>query len=316
MKTEEFPGPMTMVRIDGVRIRKLREGQGLTQLYLATSVGVTTDTISRWENKRYPNIKKENAIKLAEALKVQLSEILDNGQEEVSSSAAQPNQDEIAPHSTPVIGTKQHLSIRKSWPLLLLSATLGAIIMAFVYFYQSLQHTSHIAASRIAPSHFTTGQPFPVLLQIKGALGKPTAIIIKEELPSGATFLAGIPKTTGNTSDKSVIKWLDKVSSDTTYAYIVSIRAEQGKTLRLRGTCSTRGLKRQAIGGAGEITSSQFHWADYNKDNSIDDREILLVYDLYSELNNLDLDLDQIEEIWLGSGYRWDRDEKSFLILP
>ena len=67
MSEQIYPGPSQMTRIDGDKVRSLREAKGLTQLYIATVVGVTTDTISRWENKRYPSVKEENARKLAEA---------------------------------------------------------------------------------------------------------------------------------------------------------------------------------------------------------------------------------------------------------
>ena len=77
MSEQIFPGPSQMVKIDGSKVRSLRESKGLTQLYIATVVEVTTDTISRWENKRYPSIKEENALKLAEALEVTLDDILE-----------------------------------------------------------------------------------------------------------------------------------------------------------------------------------------------------------------------------------------------
>ena len=70
-----------MVKIDGSKVRSLRESKGLTQLYISTVVGVTTDTISRWENKRYPSIKEENALKLADALEVSLEQILEKEEE-------------------------------------------------------------------------------------------------------------------------------------------------------------------------------------------------------------------------------------------
>ena len=41
-----------IVPLDGLRARKIRETKKLTQLYVANVVGVTTDTISRWENNR------------------------------------------------------------------------------------------------------------------------------------------------------------------------------------------------------------------------------------------------------------------------
>ena len=78
MSDNIYPAGPAMVKIDGSRIRAIREEKGLTQLYVATAVEVTTDTVSRWENKRYPTIKKENGLKLAEALEVELSEILDS----------------------------------------------------------------------------------------------------------------------------------------------------------------------------------------------------------------------------------------------
>ena len=67
-----YPGGPVMVKIDGSKVRQIREQKGLTQLYIATAVDVTTDTVSRWENKRYPSIKKENGLRLAEALEVPL----------------------------------------------------------------------------------------------------------------------------------------------------------------------------------------------------------------------------------------------------
>ena len=44
--------------IDGKKLRLFRERQKLTQLYLATSVEVTTETISRWENNKHPTFKR------------------------------------------------------------------------------------------------------------------------------------------------------------------------------------------------------------------------------------------------------------------
>ena len=56
------------VCLDGGEVKRQRELHGLTQLYVSKVVGVTTDTISRWENNRYPTIRRENAINLADAL--------------------------------------------------------------------------------------------------------------------------------------------------------------------------------------------------------------------------------------------------------
>ena len=79
---------MSSVNIDGSKIKTLREQQGLTQLYLATVVEVTTDTISRWENRHYQSIKRENAEKLAEALEVSLEELLEKVERNQRSTAS------------------------------------------------------------------------------------------------------------------------------------------------------------------------------------------------------------------------------------
>ena len=88
MSDKTYPGPAQMVKIDGTQVRRLREAKGLTQLYMATVVGVTTDTISRWENKRYPSIKVENGRKLAEALEVNLEEILEKEEKKPAAATA------------------------------------------------------------------------------------------------------------------------------------------------------------------------------------------------------------------------------------
>ena len=67
---------LASIAIDGAAIKTIRETKKLTQLYVASVVGVTTDTISRWENNRYPTIRRDNAEKLATALEVRLAEIL------------------------------------------------------------------------------------------------------------------------------------------------------------------------------------------------------------------------------------------------
>jgi transcriptional regulator with XRE-family HTH domain len=72
------------VCLDGATARRIREAKQLTQLYVSKVVGVTTDTISRWENNRYPSIKRENALRLAEALEVPVEEVLQNGTGECS----------------------------------------------------------------------------------------------------------------------------------------------------------------------------------------------------------------------------------------
>ncbi|MHB8765688.1 MAG: helix-turn-helix domain-containing protein, partial [Deferrisomatales bacterium] len=67
------------LRLDGDRIRTLREDKGLTQLYVAEVAGVSVATVSRWENNRTPAVKRENAEALAQALEVEVDQILQPG---------------------------------------------------------------------------------------------------------------------------------------------------------------------------------------------------------------------------------------------
>src|SRR6185369_18076233 len=87
-KAEKSPAPV--VSIDGNKIRTIREANKLTQLYVASVVGVTTDTISRWENNRYPSIKRDNALRLAGALEVDLAAILKEEEPATPSAEATP----------------------------------------------------------------------------------------------------------------------------------------------------------------------------------------------------------------------------------
>jgi hypothetical protein len=69
------------------------------------------------------------------------------------------------------------------------------------------------------------------------------------------------------------------------------------------------------IAGNNRIEFAPFHWADSNKDNYIDDLEILAVYEDYSDATGLDLEMDLIEDIWFGSGYTWNKETMQFEII-
>ena len=71
-----------------------------------------------------------------------------------------------------------------------------------------------------------------------------------------------------------------------------------------------------AITGASEIAIANFHWADANRDGRISDEEILAVYDRYSALDQLDYKWGEIDDIWSGTGYRWDAAQRKYVIIP
>ncbi|WP_457577016.1 helix-turn-helix transcriptional regulator [Desulfomarina sp.] len=312
---ENLPhGAMAMVKIDGTKVRQLREKQGLTQLYVATAVQVTTDTISRWENKRYPSIKKENGLKLAEALGVDLEELLETTEPVIKQRAGADRENtRDAWQSLPA---SRYNGIKKAWPLLILSATIGSLIVAIAFYFLQTPPAAKLNAIRILPRHCIAGQPFPVIIKVNGATRSSIAIILKESLPPGSRILKVYPEPSGNSTKGKILKWLLKIQNKALFSYLVSIEGKPGEKHVFKGTLSINNGPADSltINGDHEIILGKHHWADTNSDNIISDSEILAVYDLYSDIKGLKLDMDMIEEIWLGSGYRWNRQTDMFEI--
>lgn len=314
MTDNPFAGPMSMIKIDGAKIKLLREQQGLTQLYLATAVEVTTDTISRWENRRYPSIKRDNGLKLAEALNVQIEDLLEhipeNVPEEERSEATLPDLSHTTGHHDTAESAR-----KKNWPLFILSGMLLSFGIAFTWYFFYVQSSSSFSATRILPPHCIAGQPFPVVIKVTGAPALATALIIKEFIPDNGTISATSPKVANAGQKNKQIKWLKKIKNTAFFAYIVSVSGKDEETVNFNGTAAISHDPESPIVGQNTITIGHYHWADSNKDNIISDDEILSVYDQYSEITAIDFDIDLIEEIWLGSSYLWDKATGTFKII-
>ena len=314
MTDNSFAGPMSMVKIDGAKIKLLREQQGLTQLYLATSVEVTTDTISRWENRRYPSIKRDNGLKLAEALNVQLEDLLEDGTDDTQEEETLPPPPPSDNKPQKNLPARQP-GVRKIWPLLILSGTLLLIVIAFLWYFYLSRNAGELTAERILPPHCIAGQPFPVVISVVGGPTAPTALIIKETPPANGTITATSPKVTTAGLKNNQIKWLKKIDGKAFFAYVVSIPGKEQETAQFSGTAAISHESESPITGPGTIVISHYHWADTNKDNSISDEEILAVYERYGAITGIDLDIDLIEEIWLGSSYQWDAATATYKII-
>lgn len=302
-----------MVKIDGSRIRALREEKGLTQLYLATAVAVTTDTISRWENRRYPTIKKENAEKLAEALEVGLDEILDAGEKSTPAPAVvEVESDGDRQEDTPPVSAP----VTIKW--IAAPVALCLFLIAGWFFWSAA--TMEITAVRIMPEHSVPGQPFPVIIRVLGGGEGNVPFIIRENIREKAVVASLQPKATVAAVDGgSQIKWINKLSSPADLAYTLTSSAmEVGGSVNLQGTITVRkfGGSDQQIGGRQTVQLAPFHWADSNRDNRIDDQEILAVYADYAEIDGIELGLSSIEDIWFGSSYKWDQERNIFVITP
>lgn len=320
------PGGVPIVKIDGLRVRRLREEKGLTQLYVSTVVGVTTDTISRWENRRYPTIKKENALKLAEALEAGLEEILE--QETLPSHDQVPEQPlETPPPPSPPDSDKAvpPAAPRKSPKNMLWFALAGSLVLIFLAVLFSWWRLSEvpvdISVSRSLPRHVPPGQPFPVVITITINSDKPYPLIVKESLPPECRPVKGLPEFTAINAEDGQLKWISTLAENpTVFSYIVTSRrnAEIGRQLVFDGQVTmrqgdTRGI---ATGGDTGLSLEPYHWADSNKDGRIDDEEILTVSERYGAIESLDFDMELIEDIWSAKGYNWDGKTGRYIITP
>lgn len=303
-----------MVKIDGDKVRQLREQKGLTQLYIATVVQVTTDTISRWENKRYPTIKKENGLRLAEALEVDLEEILkiEEDSDESPEMVEPAGQPETTPPPTP--------RARSRWPLftaVVAMAVALAATLAYLQFF-SKEQPVEIQARRILPPGCTVGQPFPVAIEVKIPHDNQLAIIVKEQLPTAIRVKATSPPLPSPEPKNNSLKWLKKIEGKGLFTYIATLKEPLSAGQVFSGSVATGndGGKSFNTAGPSSIKLTTFHWADSDGDNIISDQEILAVYDQYGDLEKLGIDVDLIEEIWLGSGYSWNEKKKTYEVLP
>jgi transcriptional regulator with XRE-family HTH domain len=311
----EFDPPFN---IDGDKLRKLREKNKVTQLYLATVVGVTTETISRWENRRYPTIKKENALKLAEALQVSLDELLDT-QEETQPSAETVYFEEPAPDQPPIVTQPEAKPTQpkptRLLPRILLPLCLGLALLSWLFLFKVPSST--LTATRYLPDHVLAGQVFPVLIEVVADTTNPATLMLRESLPEQCLPLAAAPPFIGQNEDAHFIKWIGKVeaSGRNRFAYLarVSEDTEPGRRLSFAGNLiiGRQGGDEPKVAGTQVTEVALFHWADKNRDNRIDDYEILSVYEFFPNFRELGLDLTEIEKIWAGRGYRWNSETKT-----
>lgn len=307
----------TSVDINGDKIRTVREQKGLTQLYLATVVGVTTDTISRWENRRYPAIKLDNAKKLAEALEIPLEELLAVAQPADSDAA---EEGESAPEAT-VAAPAQVQSLlarlRTRRGLLvggLLLASAGLAMTVFWWFGRS-----ELRAERILPPHTAPNLPFPVRIDLRGPVESHASLLIRESITGEAEATGaleeGQPKQFGKNP-----RWIGRLDNgQAVFLYLVT----PGKKSKIEENIGFDGdlisregqLLGDSIAGARQTQLSLFHWADSNQDSVISDDEILRANETYA-LPGSTINFTALEELWLAGKYSWNKRTQTFEPAP
>ncbi len=317
------------VKLDGPKVRKIRESKGLTQLYVASSVGVTTDTISRWENKRYPTVKRENALKLAEVLEVDICDLLEEGElqyigvpeevgEEAEPMSCRKDEGPASGEASQSDGTHasgQGASAkRRILVVLILILAAGAAYVLFRPHGEFLE----ITATRFLPDHSAPGQAFPVIIDIYVRPEKQRTLLLKDSADQGIEFIKGTPPFTSSNGPQA--KWIYQGKLGyTKFIYLARIRtaARPIGMFQFHGEVTIREQKKKSflILGNNKITAIPYSWADINKDHVIDDEEILEAYDLLSGVKAAESLLKEVEILWSAGGYMWDINEKRFLPL-
>ncbi|NIQ96972.1 MAG: helix-turn-helix transcriptional regulator [Desulfuromonadales bacterium] len=287
------------VCLDGSSVRRIREEKNFTQLYVAKVVGVTTDTISRWENNRYPTIKRSNAIRLAEALEVDLAAILrdeehDNG------------------------GLSSALLSRRRWMLLVLLVLIGVGGAAWHFTSRGNEPVVIVRAQRLLPNYAAPGTIVPVRVRLQTE-GEPTGFILRERFPKGWKLIEASPPPSSLDNVDGIARWIVKPGSQLgVIAYRIQVGAaepaeSQGKFLGEvivdpRGSGQSR-----IVGGSNVVGVDYYHWADSDGDQVIADWEVLRASDTVDEMPKIHLDWDVIEDIWDAGGYRWNPEKQRFL---
>jgi transcriptional regulator with XRE-family HTH domain len=289
------------VCLDGSALRRIREEKRLTQLYVAKVVGVTTDTVSRWENNRYPSVRKDNALRLAEALEVPVQQIL---RECPPEEAAPPD-------------AKRH-----PFPLLAL-ATVLLLVVSGIYLYGrnavAPPPPSEIVATRLLPRHAAPGSVVPVRIWIETEAGDPRGFIVREYFPAGWKLIEAFPLASSLDNEAGMARWLLKPGEERlliSYLLLVSAEAAMGQEGQFAGEVvgSANGRNPPSkLRGDRQVKVAPHQWADQDGDNRIDDSEMLQASDIAEEMRGVHIDWKLLEKIWDAGSYVWEEKEQRFL---
>jgi transcriptional regulator with XRE-family HTH domain len=282
------------VAVDGSALRRIREEKRLTQLYVSKVVGVTTDTVSRWENNRYPTIRRENAVKLAEALEVELEDII-------------KKDIQIQP------GVEQQDS-RSLSKIIWSVATVLVVVLILIWFFASqrnLPMDPQLQARRVLPFHVAPGHELLIQLEISAETPL-KGMILKEEFPPGWTFISSEPEAASVDAPAGVARWIfrnPQTLFNVYYRLGVPDDVPLEKIITVSGELTANPEGRQFIlpVSADQRTSIRpFHWADTNANYVIDDMEILVFSELTENTSELDEEWYLVEQIWHSGSYQWD----------
>lgn len=290
------------VSIDGQVIREIREQKKLTQLYVAKVVGVTTDTISRWENNRYPSIKRDNALLLAEALEVPVECLLKREPQDTP----QGDSPSVVEAAVP----------RQRWPWVLL--VVCALVLAVVFVLQQRgKVTPTVVAHRLLPTHAAPGSTIPVRVVLDAGLVE-RGFILREHFPVGWKLIEANPPASSLDNINGTARWIIKPGEGKmriVYLVRVGDDADLDTTVRFSGEVVLKGEGDDGealVGGDGVVSVRPVLWPDEDANGIVDDAEILAASDVYEDMKGVHLNWDFLEKVWDAGGYRWIPKKHSF----
>ena len=117
--------------------------------------------------------------------------------------------------------------------------------------------------------------------------------------------------------DHRLVKWITRINKQKMFAYLAHNPADtvDGTEILFSGQILPGPGARETleIVGDNKVQSRNYHWADTNMDFSIDDEEILAVYDLFSDIGGgFDFKGDQLDELWAAENYSYDPINKRY----
>jgi len=296
-KSLEIPASICL---DGAALKRIREGKQLTQLYVSKVVGVTTDTVSRWENNRYPSMRRENALKLANALEVALEELL--------------RKPPVAAPPAPVPALS-----RGPWYLgLSLALAILSVLLVAIVLQRQPPPPASITAVRVLPSFAAPGAIIPVQVRLTHRADE-GGFILREYLPKGWKLVQANPPASSLDNDNGMVRWIIK-SGDARerIVYLVQVdrSVQKGSAGIFQGEIVAGSADSQAavpVQGEGRVAVAPILWADLDGDGQIDDAEMLQASYTVDEMAGVHIDWPELERLWNAGGYRWDDGKGRFM---
>jgi len=307
------------VCLDGAAVRRIREEKRLTQLYVSKVVGVTTDTISRWENNRYPTVRRENLFKLAEALESPAQHLI-KADSLAGECAAEEDRIETVDSAVPLQKTFQVRILLYLGGIVLVLGGLSFLLYRWLSptFLVAPKPTVDFNAARILPPYAAPGMIIPVRLRLN-VDDATKRYIIREHFPPGWEVIEASPPASSIDNQDGMARWIVKPGEERSlivYLVRVDARSPLGMIARFRGEIvATLDEKNQAISSVGEteMTVGPYNWSDLDGDSSIDDAEMLEASLAFEELEGIHLDWKDLERLWDAGHYRFDPVGRRFI---